>query len=308
PLINAWGEIFPDLLTPLEEASPELREHFRYPEDIFLVQARQFSSYHVTNPGQFYFGEDFWSLPIVAQGDPGIEGEQTNEPVQLEPYYVLLPLPGEEAQGERFMLFIPFTPADRPNMVAWMAAVSDPDQYGRMVSFEFPLERAVPGPQNVAAFISQETEIAREISLLDQLGSNVIYGDLLAIPVGRSFLYVQPLYLESAQAGSAIPELQRVVVVNGDTVVMEPTLEEALARAFALEPEEPEQPPEPGEEPEEPEQPVPGDVARLLAEAQRHFELAQAALERGDLGEYQRQIGLAEEAIAAAVEAAGAAP
>jgi len=297
PLVQAWAQVFPDLFTPLEEASPELREHFRYPEDMFLVQATQFANYHVTAPGQFYLKEDFWAVPIVAQ-DPEIE------PRPLEPYYVLLPVPGEESAGERFMLFIPFTPADRPNMVAWMAAVSDPDEYGRMLSFEFPLERNVPGPQNVAAFISQETDIAREVSLLDQLGSNVIYGDLLAIPVGRSFLYVQPLYLESSQAESAIPELQRVVVVNGDTVVMEPTLEEALASAFGLEEEEPEEPTDP-EEPTEPGEPVPQTIQELLAEAQRHFDLAQAALERGNLGEYQREIDLAEEAIAAAVEASG---
>jgi len=296
PVIAAWQRVFPDLFTPGSQAPMSLREHFRYPEDLFRVQAEQFANYHVDQPGQFYAKEDFWAIPRIPVDPSAAESGVA----PLEPYYVLTPLPGEEADGERFVLFIPFTPAERPNMVSWMAAVSDPDEYGRLAAYEFPLDRSVPGPENVAAFISQDTDISREVSLLDQLGSRVIYGDLLAIPLGQSFLYVQPLYLESSQAGSAIPELKRVVVVNGEEVAMGDSLEGALTLLFGD--EAPEEPEEPGD-PEQPEEPgVPPDVASLLAEAQQHFDAAEAALRAGDLATYQREIELAEAAVRRAAE------
>lgn len=299
PIIQAWQRVFPDLFTPGSEAPRSLQEHYRYPEDLFRVQANQFANYHVTQSGQFYAKEDFWSVPQV----PVRPTEEESELVPLEPYYVLMPLPGEEEQGERFVLFTPFTPADRPQMVAWMAAVSDPEDYGRIVTFEFPLERNVPGPENVAAFISQDTDIAQQVSLWDQLGSRVIHGDLLAIPIGRGFLWVQPLYLRSATE-SAIPELKRVILVSGENVTMATDLQKAIAVAFDLEeeeePEEPEEPAEPGE-PGEPE-PVPPAVRDLLAEAERHFTRAQAALQAGDLATYQREIEAAQQAVADAVE------
>jgi uncharacterized protein len=309
-IAQAWSRIFPDLLTPLEQAPMSLREHFRYPEDLFRIQAEVFTNYHVTDDQQFYAKEDFWAIPRV----PADPTRPAGELQPLAPYYVLIPLPGEEDNGERFVLFTPFTPAERPNMVAWMAAVSDPDEFGRMVSFEFPLERNVPGPQNVSAFIAQDGNIAQQISLWDQLGSRVIHGDLLAIPIGQSFLYVQPLYLESAQAEAAIPELRRVIVVHGDNVEWAVNIEQALALAFDLEdvpqPEEPEEPPEPGEpeepgEPGEPGEPVPGEIAALLAEAEAHFLAAQQALQNGDLATYQREIDLARQAVEDAAALAG---
>jgi uncharacterized protein len=166
----------------------------------------------------------------------------------------------------------------------------------------------------VSAFIAQDGNIAQQISLWDQLGSRVIHGDLLAIPIGQSFLYVQPLYLESAQAEAAIPELRRVIVVHGDNVEWAVNIEQALALAFDLEdvpqPEEPEEPPEPGEpeepgEPGEPGEPVPGEIAALLAEAEAHFLAAQQALQNGDLATYQREIDLARQAVEDAAALAG---
>jgi uncharacterized membrane protein (UPF0182 family) len=294
PVIEAWSRVFPDLFTPLAEASPELREHFRYPEDLFRIQAHQYANYHIRDARQFYAKEDFWSLPQVAR-DP------TTEASELEPYYVLLPLPGEEE--ERFVLFIPFTPADRPNMIAWLAADSDPDSYGELVTFEFG-GRDVTGPGQAAALISQDTEVSQEVTLFGQLGSNVIYGDLLAIPIGDSFLYVQPLYLESA--GGGIPELKRVVVVNGETVEMAETLSDALTEIFEGEVAPPPPPgpgePAPGPQPEEPA----GDVAALLAQAEQHFVAAEEALMAGDLATYQAEIDHARVLIQRAVELSGA--
>jgi uncharacterized protein len=299
PIIQAWDAVFPDLLTRVSEASAGLREHFRYPEDLFRIQSDLYANYHVTDPVQFYAKGDFWSLPQVVI-DP------TANPVGLEPYYLLVPLPGETEP--RFVLFSPFTPADRPNMVSWLAANSDPDTYGQLVAFEFG-GRNVIGPGQAAALMHQDTEVARETSLLDQRGSNVIYGDVLVIPVGQGFVYVQPLYTESEQTGQGIPELKRVVVVNGQTVAMENTLQEALASAVGAAPPEvpagevpaPEEPGPPTPPPEEPA----GDVASLLAEAQEHFEAADAALAAGDLATYQAEVEAAEAAIAQAAELAG---
>jgi uncharacterized protein len=288
PMIRAWSRVFPDLFTPLAEASADLREHFRYPEDLFQVQAQLYANYHVTDPTQFYSKGDFWSIPVVP-----LDPEQ--DPVALEPYYVLLPL--TEDGENRFLLFVPFTPLDRPNMVAWMAAESDPEEYGQLVSFSFG-GRNVRGPGQAAVLMHQDPEVSREVSLLDQRGSSVIYGDLLAIPIGQSFLYVQPLYLQSQQAAQAIPELKRVVVANGEEVAMANSLEEAVALAIGeaaptepTEPTEPSQPTEPG---------VPPDVAALLAEAEQHFEAAEAALAQGDLATYEAEIEEAQRLVAEA--------
>ncbi len=297
PVAQAWSRVFPDLFTPLSEASPELREHFRYPEDLFRVQSNQFANYHVTDPAQFYAKEDFWAIPRVPT-DPGNPDAGT---VSQEPYYVLLPLPGQEEEGERFVLFTPFTPAERPNMVAWLAADSDPEHYGQLVGLEFQAQN-VPGPANAAALISQDTEVAQQVTLLGQLGSRVIYGDLLAIPIGQSFLYVQPLYTRAAQEASAIPELKRVILVNGGEVTMLSSLAAALEEAFGEA--------APGEEPTEPTEPTepgpPADVAQLLAEAEQHFEAAQVALEAGDLGTYQQEVEAAQTLVQQAAELAGA--
>jgi uncharacterized membrane protein (UPF0182 family) len=292
PMIRAWSRVFPGLFTPMSEASADLREHFRYPEDLFRVQAHLYSNYHVTDPTQFYSKGDFWTVPQVPI-DP-----TERDLRELEPYYVLLPL--TEDGESRFLLFVPFTPLDRPNMVAWMAAQSDPEEYGQLVSFSFG-GRNVRGPTQAAVLMHQDPEVAREVSLLDQRGSNVLYGDLLAIPIGQSFLYVQPLYLQSEQAGQAIPELKRVVVANGEQVAMASNLEEAVAlsvgEAPPTEPTEPGGPTEPG---------VPPDVAAMLAQAEQHFEAAEAALAEGDLATYEAEIEEAQRLVAQAAELAGA--
>jgi uncharacterized membrane protein (UPF0182 family) len=298
-IIQAWSNVFPDLFTPLAEAPMSLREHFRYPEDLFRVQAHQYANYHVTEADQFYEKSDFWAVPRVAKG-PRVEE------AELEPYYVLLPLPGETE--ERFVLFTPFTPSNRPNMTSWMAAVSDPDDYGRLVSFVFPSGRNVSGPSQVASFISQDTDVSREVTLLGQLGSQVTYGDLLAIPIAESFLWVQPLYLESEQA-AAIPELKRVIVVHGNAVTMAENLPTALANSFVPGAAPPEETPPPGEEPVEPTPPPTppptGDVASLLAEAAQRFQAAEDLLRQGDLAGYQREIEAAQAAVEQARQLAG---
>jgi uncharacterized membrane protein (UPF0182 family) len=312
PIIAAWSRVFPGLFTDVADASEDLQNHFRYPEDLFRIQTHLYANYHVTDPAQFYAKEDFWTVPEVRPDptatvtddgtSPDSDSGQAADAVELEPYYLQLPLPGEEESA--FRLFTSFTPLNRPNMVAWMAAESDPGSYGEITSFEFA-QQNVTGPPQAAALISQDTEISQQVSLLDQLGSQVNFGDLLAIPIGQSFLYVQPLYTEAA-GGGAIPELKRVIVVSGERVEMANTLAEALEEEFQADAPTEEPPPEEpgGPGPEEPA----ADVVSLLAEAQQHFEAAEAALAEGDLGTYQAEIDRAQALVQEAAQLAGVAP
>jgi uncharacterized membrane protein (UPF0182 family) len=299
PIIQVWGSAFPDLFTPMSEASTDLLAHFRYPENLFQVQAQQFTSYHVSDPDVFYRRADFWAFP----GDPA-EAQVDAEQVQgdlppMRPYYVLMRLPGETE--ETFSLILPFTPLDRQNMIAWLTAKSDPgEDYGQMVSYEFPSGRNVDGPTQVFARINADAQFASERTLLGQSGSQIRFGDFLVVPVEDSLLYVQPVYVQSNQE-NAIPELRRVIVVNGASIGIGTTLREALADSLG---EAAPPPPDDGAEP-----PPPGtideQVEALLQEAAEHFVLADAALRAGDLATYQAEVELAQAAIDEAVALLG---
>ena len=207
PIIQAWSLAFPTMFTPLDQAPPELLAHFRYPENLFQIQAFEYTNYHVTDPNVFYGKQDFWALPI----DPTVSTERPTA-VLMRPYYVLMRLPGEA--DETFVLILPFTPLDRQNMVAWLAAKSDPGpDYGDIVSFEFPSGVNVDGPTQVFSRINQDARFSSERTLLGQGGSAIVFGDFLVIPLQDSLLYVQPVYVQSNQE-NAIPELKRVVVVE----------------------------------------------------------------------------------------------
>jgi uncharacterized membrane protein (UPF0182 family) len=288
PIIQAWDGAFPELFTDIDEAPTELLEHFRYPENLFQVQAAQYTNYHVIDPDVFYGKQDFWALP----DDPTVPEEQV-----MRPYYVLMRLPGEEE--ESFVLILPFTPLARQNMVAWMAAKSDPGQdYGQLISFQFPAGVNVDGPTQVFSRINQDARFSAERTLLGQGGSSVEFGDFLVIPLEDSLLYVQPVYVRSNQP-NAIPELRRVVVVNGSRIGLGATLTEALddsvGGAVA-----PPTPPD-GEEPP-PEGSVEEQIQALLDEAAQHFAAADAALREGDLATYQTEIEAAQQATAQAQE------
>jgi uncharacterized membrane protein (UPF0182 family) len=282
----------------MSEASADLQAHFRYPENLFQVQAERYTNYHVTAPNVFYGKQDFWSLPV----DPTLSGQEGTQ-FAMRPYYVLMRLPGET--DETFVLILPFTPQDRQNMVAWIAAKSDPGpDYGDIVSFQFPSGQNVDGPTQVFSRINQDARFSQLRTLLGQGGSSIQFGDFLVIPVEDSLLYVQPVYVKSTQA-NAIPELKRVIVVNGTTIGIGETLREALADSIgeAVPPEGGgggEQPPPTGS--------VDEQVAQLLQQAADHFAAADAALTQGDLGTYQAEIRAAQAAIEQAQALLGAQP
>ena len=219
PIAQTLSRVFPTLFKPLSEMPAGLRSHVRYPEGIFQIQSSVYATYHMTNPAVFYNKEDQWEAPAV---------ESSGETRRMEPYYAMMKLPGEtEAE---FIQMLPFTPRRRDNLASWMVARSDGEHYGKLQVFQFPKQTLVFGPQQVVARINQDQVISPQITLWNQQGSQVIQGTLMVIPIEQSLIYVRPLYLR-AQAGR-IPELTRVIVAYQNRIVMERTLDEAIARLF----------------------------------------------------------------------------
>ncbi|MGO9174264.1 MAG: UPF0182 family protein [Rhodomicrobium sp.] len=218
-VVATYQRIFPGLFKPFAAMPADLQKHVRYPEDLFLIQAQLYRAYHMDTPEVFYNREDLWQFPRRPTGFDGAE---------MDPYYIIMRLPGETRA--EFFLMLPMVPSQRQNMIAWLAARCDPPDYGKLIVYEFPKDKLVYGPFQIEARINQNTEISQLISLWNQLGSRVIRGNLLVVPIENSILYVSPLYLR-AETGQ-LPELKRVIAAYGDRVVMEETLAGALAALF----------------------------------------------------------------------------
>ncbi|MBI3939751.1 MAG: UPF0182 family protein [Acidobacteria bacterium] len=219
PVLQTYAAIFPGIFRPLADMPGDLRQHLRYPEDIFSIQAAVYSTYHMAQPQIFYNKEDQWEVPALMQGQ---------QLQRMNPYYTIMRLPGEKR--EEFILMLPFNPRDKDNLAAWMAARGDGDAYGKLVVYLFPKQRLVYGPEQINARINQDPEISRQISLWDQRGSQVIQGTLLVIPIEETLIYVRPIYIRAE--GGKIPELKRVVVAYENRIAMEETLEQSLAKIF----------------------------------------------------------------------------
>jgi hypothetical protein len=291
PIAATYARIFPGTFKPLADMPTAIREHVRYPEDIFALQAQVFATYHMTHPAVYYNREDQWEIPIV---------DDASENRTMQPYYTIMRLPGE-AEPE-FIQMLPFTPRQRDNLAAWLVARSDGEHYGKLRVFEFPKQKLVFGPKQVVARIAQDQVISPQITLWNQQGSQVIWGTLMVIPIEEALIYVRPLYLRSS--GGRIPELRRVIVAYENRIVMEETLDEGLARLFGR-----------GAAPDDARPaavdtaggagqlgtggPTPGaaqsaPLTALAAEARGHYERALAAQRAGDwatYGEQVRQLG-----------------
>ena len=215
PILATYRAVFPTLFTSADSMPDGLLAHMRYPQDLFSIQAEVLRAYHMLDSKVFYNREDLWNIPNeIYQG----------QPTTMIPYYVLLQLPDDGSP--EFQLVLPFTPNRRDNMIALLAAKSDPGNYGRRVIYEFPKDRLIYGPMQIEARIDQDPVISEQITLWSQKGSSVIRGNLLVIPLANSVLYVEPLFLQAQQ--SQLPELRRVIATYGTTIVMEPTLEDAM--------------------------------------------------------------------------------
>ena len=256
PILKTYKAIFPHLFKPFDSMPDDLKKHIRYPKDLFKIQIGTYTKYHMEDVQVFYNQEDLWQVPDELYGDTRIE---------MDPYYIIIKLPDEEK--EEFFLMQPLTSYKKDNMYAWIAARCDQSDYGNLLVYKLPKGTLVYGPMQIEARIDQQTEISRELSLWGQRGSRVIRGNLLAIPIGDTFIYVEPVYLEAKQeeteiqpvaqtrprglfsrpqqattgpaarrdrtkAAASLPELKRVIVAFGDRLVMEENLDMALEAIF----------------------------------------------------------------------------
>jgi uncharacterized protein len=292
PIIRTYEKIFPGMFLSWASMPQVLLAHVRYPQDLFNVQSEVFATYHVTQPNVLYNKGNQWAIPT---------GTSLSAPTgQMEPYYVIMRLPGQTR--DEFVQILPFVPNGRQNMIGWLAAQSDAPNYGRAVSFAFPNGATVYGPTQVEAAVNQDPTVSQQLTLWGQEGSHVVIGNLLVMPIEDSLLYVQPLYLESSQ--TAVPQLKRVIVfyrastsagvteIGGQQqVAMQPTFAAALTEIFGA------APPAAGSGTPiaTPGTTTPGGkvssrVRSLIAQASQQFKAAQAALKAGDFAGYGAQV------------------
>ncbi len=290
PIIRTWERIYPGMFKPMSDMPASLHAHIRYPEDFFLTQAEMYGTYHMKDPSTFYNREDLWTFPRENYAD---------ETVPMQPYYVIMRLPGET--HAEYILMLPMVPQGRDNMIAWLAARCDGTDYGHLFEFEFSKDRLFYGPYQIQARINQNPDISQQYSLWNQMGSKVILGNLLVFPIADSLLYVEPLYIR-AENGQ-LPELKRVLASYSDRTVMGNDIDSTLVALFKgnelpapvvaknLPPSGMSAPsalgvPEP--------QPVAANAPPGLQTAATHYTRAIAALKNGDwtgFGAEMRQLG-----------------
>ena len=293
PIIRTWERIYPGMFKPMSEMPAELRTHIRYPEDFFLTQAEMYGTYHMKDPATFYNREDLWTFP---------RENYSERTVPMSPYYVIMRLPGET--HAEYVLMLPMVPQGRDNMIAWLAARCDGADYGHLFEFEFSKDRLFYGPYQIQARINQNPDISQQYSLWNQMGSKVILGNLLVIPLEDSLLYVEPLYIR-AETGQ-LPELKRVLASYGDRTVMGTSIESTLAALFkngesvpalitaSVPPSGPKPPTDTGVPPLVVPPTAPVHASPALEAAATHYSRAIAALKQGDwtvFGEEMRQLG-----------------
>jgi uncharacterized membrane protein (UPF0182 family) len=219
PIIRTWRRILPGMFKARSAMPAGLRDHVRYPQGLLLTQGLVYAKYHMDDPSVFYNQEDLWVRAT----------EKHYDRVQpVEPYYIMWQPPGSDRA--EFVLMLPFTPKNRQVMIGWIAGLSDADHYGRFLAYQFPKEKRVLGPQQVETKIDQDSFLSGQLTLWDQRGSKVIRGNVLAIPLDQTLLYVEPIYLQAETA--AYPELRLVVVMHDDNMSYAEDFEQALQGLF----------------------------------------------------------------------------
>jgi hypothetical protein len=260
----------------------DIKQHIRYPVDLFNIQTNMYSLYHMNNPQVFYNKEDAWNIP---QEIYGVQSQQ------IVPYYTIMQIPGETET--EYVLLLPFTPAKKQNMVSWLAARNDGENYGKLLLFKFPKNKHVYGPSQIEARIDQDSSISQQLTLWNQRGSQVLRGNLLVIPIRDTILYVEPLFLQAEQ--SNLPELKRVIVAFGDEIVMEETLGEALSVIFGKDEFLPDpQKPSPQEEDKDLEEET---IQSIVSEIDKTFNAAQNKLKSGNWSGYGESLNKLEDLI-----------
>jgi uncharacterized membrane protein (UPF0182 family) len=274
PIIRAWQRIFPRLFRPASEMPAGLRAHVRYPEELLNAQGLVYAKFHMTNPEVFYNQEDLWvRAREQRRGTLGI----------VDPYYVMWQSPGSDRA--ELILMQPFTPRNRQVLIGWIAGMCDGDNYGRLLAYRFSKDRRILGPQQVDTKIDQSPELSAQLTLWDQHGKRVIRGNILAIPIGQTLLYVEPIYLQAEAA--AYPELRMVVTMHGDEMSYAPTFKEALAGLVAR----------PGAVPPTT-APLPAATSAALERAQHAFDEYRRLMSEGRFEEAGAQLRALGDALA----------
>jgi len=270
PIAQTYQKIFPEIFIDGDQMPESLRSHIRYPKDLFKIQSELYSIYHMENPQVFYNKEDLWNIP---------NENYAGSTIKMEPYYILSSLPDTKLQNLEYLLMMPFTPANKNNMIAWMAGRSDGENYGELVLYEFPKDTLVYGPSQIESRIDQDSQISQLLSLWGQRGSRVIRGNLIVLPVAQSILYIEPIYLQAET--SELPELKRVVLGYGGDIVIDINLEGALEQIFGeREPTEVTSPEvQMGEI-------MPEDISGLISRAYEIYQEAQNYIKSGDWQNY----------------------
>jgi uncharacterized membrane protein (UPF0182 family) len=283
PVLAAYRRIFPSLFQDAALMPADLRRHVRYPEKLFKLQAEVYGLYHMTDPSVFFNREDLWTVATESTGQ-GSDAEPAAQPMQ--PNFVLMKLPGET--GEEFVEILPFTPANRNNLIGWIAGRCDGAHYGTSVVYDFPKTKLVDGPQQIESRIDQNAQLSGQLTLWNQQGSHVLRGSLLVIPSGKALLYAEPIYLQAQQ--SPMPELRLVVLALQDKLAYGPTFESALASLFGGEASSlsasesaPAVPQAASVSQAAPQ--VATDINGLIAEASKDFDDYQRLTAQGKLGE-----------------------
>ena len=278
PIIIAYRRIFPSLFRDAATMPADLRRHVRYPEDLFKLQSEVYGLYHMTNPAVFFNREDLWTVAT----ETGTDGNGQQLVQMMQPNFVLMKLPG--GAGEEFVEILPFTPANRNNLIGWIAGRSDGTSYGTAVVYDFPKTRLIDGPQQIEARIDQNAQLSGQLTLWNQQGSHVLRGSLLVIPSGRALLYAEPIYLQAQQ--SPMPELRLVVLALQDKLAYGTTFQAALASLFGEEVSSlnAQEPPQAAPASQGSSQPS-SDINALISEASKDFADYQRLTAEGKLGE-----------------------
>ena len=290
PVLRTLRNIYPSLFKPIAQMPATLQAHLRYPEQLFNIQTQIFATYHMTDPDNFYNRNDAWKIANTAPA-PG------SAAVPMEPYYVTAQLPGSTKR--EFVLFAPMTPAvQRDNMVAWVAGRADPSDYGKLRVLRLPQTRAIFGPLQIQARRDADATIKAQLTLLSGgSGSQILYGNLIVLPVGDSFLYIEPLFVQATNG--KFPELQRVILATQDRIAMADSFGSALTALFGSAPvTQPPPTPGPGASPAPSGSPAAATIAQLVKSASDHDAKAQAALRNGDFTTYGQELKALEDDLA----------
>ncbi|WP_066496407.1 UPF0182 family protein [Abyssisolibacter fermentans] len=282
PIINTYKEIFSDLFESKDKMPSFIKVHTRYPQFLFDIQSDVYKVYHVDNPMVFYNGEDIWDKAEEIY----MEGQQ-----EIESNYLMFKIPGETK--EEFLITVPYTPKGKPNLTGLFIARNDGDNYGKLLLYKFSKEKTVQGPNMIEAVIDQDSNISPQLTLWGQKGSKVLRGNLVIIPIENSLLYVEPIYIQ-ADTNNSIPQVKKVIVSYKNKIVMENTLDAALAKVFNYKQVIPDdgQQIQPGELPD-----ITDDFETLIKTANEYFEKSKEASQAGDWAKYGEYIKKLEEVL-----------